>query len=56
MRGLNTTLIVTVAFVIFHFVFHWPWRQTLLVPAILLVFFSLLCLYEMVTGKQDRAE
>jgi hypothetical protein len=44
--------IVTVSFVIFHFVFGWTWRQTLLLPFVLLVFFLALAAYEMVVGKR----
>ena len=40
MLGTKTVLIVAVIFVVFHFAFHWTWRETLLPPVVLLVFFS----------------
>jgi len=52
MRGLKTLLIVTMAFVVFHFVFGWSWRETLLAPAVLLIFFLALSAYEIVVGKR----
>jgi membrane protein implicated in regulation of membrane protease activity len=55
MRGLKTFLIVTAAFVVFHFAFGWSWRETLLAPAVLLVLFLALSAYEIVVGKRRSA-
>ena len=52
MRGLATVLVVTVVFIIFHFTLHWPWSQTFLVPKILLIFFAVLWIYNLVTKKR----
>jgi hypothetical protein len=52
MRGIKAVLLVTALFVIFHFAFHWTWRETLLAPAALTVFFLILAVYELVTGKR----
>jgi hypothetical protein len=52
MRGIKAVLLVTVLFVVFHFAFHWTWRETLLAPTVLAVFFLALAVYELVTGKR----
>jgi membrane protein implicated in regulation of membrane protease activity len=52
MKGLKIVLVVTVAFIVFHFMFGWSWRETLLAPAVLAVFFLALSAYEIVTGKR----
>jgi hypothetical protein len=51
MLGTKTVLIVAVIFVVFHFAFHWTWRETLLPPVVLLVFFLALALYRAVAYK-----
>ena len=51
MLGTKTVPIVTVLFVVFHFAFHWTWRETLLPPVLLLIFFLALALYKLVTSK-----
>jgi hypothetical protein len=50
--GLKIVVVVTVLFVIFHFTLGWSWRQTLLVPEILLVLLWGLAVYEFVIGKR----
>jgi hypothetical protein len=49
LKGLSTIPAVTAVFLVFHFTLHWIWRQTLLVPMILAIFFPALSVYEFVT-------